>query len=362
LEEELTLVDPASMLPVALAPGLVRYLRDAKRFRLELSPTQIEIVSQTRPTAADATADLGSGRADVIAALNGQARLAGLGAHPFGETSCAVSPGDGYAELQRTYRWAIHRAGLAGGLHVHLGIPGADRLLAVYNRLRGHIPEIAALAASAPFFDGRDTGLASIRPLLADSLPRQGVAPAFASWDEYAELLSWGASTGAFGTHHRLWWECRLHRDLGTIEVRAPDAQSAIEDVETLATVVHCTGRWLASAHDRGEDGPVHPVLAISENRWRAATDGVDGEMIDLDRHRPVLARRLIGRLLDRAEEVAGSPGEHAAIARARAWLAHPHPRRQRELAARGRLEGLVAELADATEQVAYPEAVPETS
>ena len=55
-----------------------------------------------------------------------------------------------------------------------------------------------ALAASAPFFDDRDTGLASIRPLLADSLPRQGVAPLFPTWEAYANYLTWGVASGAF--------------------------------------------------------------------------------------------------------------------------------------------------------------------
>ena len=56
------------------------------------------------------------------------------------------------------------RRQLVCGLHLHVSLGGADRTLAVYNALRSHLPELAALAANAPFHAGRDTGLASIRP------------------------------------------------------------------------------------------------------------------------------------------------------------------------------------------------------
>ena len=46
-----------------------------------------------------------------------------------------------------------------------------------------------------------------------------------------------------------------------------------------LATVVHCMTRWLAARHDAGHALPAHTSLAISENRWRAATDGVDNDV-----------------------------------------------------------------------------------
>ena len=147
------------------------------------------------------------GRRAVAAAARGEVRLAGLGAHPFAEPWSGISPGSRFAEIERRFRWAARQGGLATGLHVHLGIPGADALLAVYNALRGYMPEVAALAAAAPFFAGRDTGFASIRPKLADALPNQGVAPMFAGWSDYAAFLRWGRATRSFADHTTLWWE-----------------------------------------------------------------------------------------------------------------------------------------------------------
>jgi len=176
------------------------------------------------------------------------------------------------------------------------------------------------------------------------------VGPAFASWEDVADLLAWGARSGAFLDHTELWWECRLHPGFGTIEVRVPDAQSSTGEVEALATVVHCMVRWLAARHDAGLPLPAHGSLAISENRWRAATDGVEGELIDLDRMRIARTRDLLEQLLDRVSEHAQSATEARALERARRRLDWPHPRRQRATVTRGGLEALIEESADLTE------------
>ncbi|HYX83903.1 MAG TPA: YbdK family carboxylate-amine ligase [Gaiellales bacterium] len=350
MEEELTLLDPDSLDLAPRAPELLRTLADPARFHPELSPAQIEIVSSVFRTAEEAAAAVANGRAVVLHTTAGEVRLAGIGAHPFAEPWSAISSGRRYASIARRYRWGARRGGLAAGLHVHLGILGNDRLLAVYNAIRGYMPELAALAASAPFLGGRDTGLASIRPTLADALPRQGVGPAFPTWGAYAALLAWGRSSGAFRDHTELWWECRLHPGFGTIEVRVPDAQAAIEDVAATAALVHGLAHWLASRYDHGDPLPTHPTRSIAENRWRAAADGVEGELIDLDRSRMVQARRHLARLIDTIGPCAPGQADGRAIERAGRWLRRPRPTWQRAIASERGLRALTAALADSTE------------
>jgi len=355
VEEELVLVDPVSFDVVLGAPDLLRRLGDARRFHAELSPAQVEIVSPVCDRPAAAVAALARGRADVLGALAGRAALVGVGVHPFAEPWSAISPGLRYEEIRRRFRWGAHQAGLAAGLHVHLGVPGADRLLAVYNAMRGYMPEVAALAAGAPFFAGRDTGLASIRPRLADALPRQGVAPAFANWQAYAELLAWGRATASVADHRKLWWECRLHPGFGTIEVRVADAQARIEDVAAIVTVVYRLGRWLAERYDAGEMLETHPTDAIVENRWRAAADGSEGELIDLRRMRSVPARGHIATLLNNLRPSVGASDEADALRRAYGLLERPHPRAHRQVVRERGLAGLVGWLAAQTAGETYP-------
>jgi carboxylate-amine ligase len=350
IEEELLLLDPVSFDLTPAGPDLLAALGEPDRFRTELSPAQIEVVSPVCATVGAAVAALADGRARALAVAGGRVRLAGAGAHPFAVPWSGISPGERYAALERRYRWGARRGALAAGLHVHLGVPGADRALAVFNALRGHMPDVAALAANAPFLGGHDTGLASVRPKLADALPRQGVSPAFADWHAYAALREWGLRSGAVPDPAELWWECRLHPAYGTVEVRAPDALAELADVEAVAAVVEALARWLAARFDAGERLPAHDELAIAENRWRAATDGVEGELLDLDRMRLVPARARLSALLDALRPVARERGTTASVDRAAGWLEDPHPRRQRAVAAREGLPGLAAWLAERTE------------
>ena len=49
------------------------------------------------------------------------------------------------------------------GLHVHVGIRGADRAIAVHDGLRPFLPHLLALSASSPLVEGVNSGLHSAR-------------------------------------------------------------------------------------------------------------------------------------------------------------------------------------------------------
>jgi carboxylate-amine ligase len=225
-EEELLLVDPDGFDLVPAAADLVARLDDASTYRQELSAAQLEIVTPVCQTAGQVADALAHGRRRAMDCSGGAVRLAAAGVHPFTVPWAQVSPGPRFQRILREHRWGARIGGLTAGLHIHLGVPGADRALAVFNAMRGYMPEIAALAAASPHFAGRDTGFASIRPKLSDTLPHQGVAPIAESWEAYSTMLHWGRQTRAYADPAELWWECRLHLRLGTIEVRAPDAQA----------------------------------------------------------------------------------------------------------------------------------------
>jgi len=197
----------------------------------------------------------------------GAALLAGAGAHPFAAVEGALSDGPRYDALVREYG-PVARRQLVFGLHVHVAVRPADRALAVYNALRSYLPLIAALAANAPFYEGVDTGLASVRPKLCELLPRQGVPPPIASWEELGDALRWGQAAGAMADRSQWWWEARLHPVFGTVEVRVPDTQTTVAETAAVAAVVHALVAWLAERHAAGEALAVAPSWRIAENRW----------------------------------------------------------------------------------------------
>ncbi|MDQ3678879.1 MAG: YbdK family carboxylate-amine ligase, partial [Actinomycetota bacterium] len=258
-----------------------------------------------------------------------------------------LNSGERYDRARDEYGELAHRQ-LICGLHVHVGVGDADRALAVHDALRSYLPEIAALASNAPFHDGRDTGLASIRPKICELLPRQGVPPVLGDWDGYADALRWGAWSDAVPEPRRWWWALRLHPTFGTVEVRAPDAQSTVAETLALAALVQALVARLAERHGAGETLPVAPTWRIEENWWSACRHGVLGEMADLQTGERAPTSRRIARLLDELEPVAERLDCAVPLQDARALLASGGGAvAQRRVAAERGLDGLVAWLAD---------------
>src|SRR4051794_35037723 len=261
LEEELFVVDAETL---DLAPRAAELLDADPRAKPELVAAEVELASPPCATVAEAIGHLAAGRLALAgaAAPRGLA-LCGAGAHPFAAAEGVLSPGERYEQLAERYG-TIARRQLVAALQVHVAVRPAARALAVYNALRSHLPDLAALAANAPFHEGRDTGLASIRPLIATLLPRQGVPPLLRSWDEYAGALRSVGDPGAW------WWELRPHPTFGTLELRVPDSQATVAHAAAVGAVAHRIISWLAARHEAGEELPGEETWLIEERRWAA--------------------------------------------------------------------------------------------
>ena len=345
IEEELMLLDPDTLDLSPHADQLLEELDGDSRFKPELPAAQIELVTTPAGTVGDAAAQLVDGRRRLADAAQGRFRLAAAGAHPFAAEEGALNMGKRYRRTREEYGWAARRQ-LVFGLHVHVRVSGADRALAVYNAMRSFLPELAALAANAPFHAGRDTGLASIRPKISELLPRQGVPPSLGGLDELAGALRWGAHARAFDEARLWWWELRLHPLHGTVEVRVPDQQTTVRETVAVAATAHALVAWLAARHDGGDRLPCHPTWRIEENRWSSCRHGLRGTLADLDTGEPrPTAERLRG-LLDELEPTADLLGCGAELASARELTQASGAERQRAAGREGGAGRIAAWLA----------------
>jgi glutamate---cysteine ligase / carboxylate-amine ligase len=346
LEEELMLLDPETLDLLPRAADVVEPAGDP-RFKLEMPAAQLELSLPPARSVPEAMAALATARRDLAAAAAPVGRLAAAGVHPFAAPLGVLNPGERYAATEAEYGDAARRQ-LVCALQVHVAVGGADRSLAVYNGLRAWLPLLAALAANAPFHEGRDTGMASIRPQIAELLPRQGIPPALASWESFAAALAWGAASGAVPDARRWWWELRPHPAFGTLELRVPDAQTTIEDAGAVAALAHALVGWLAARHDAREPLETAEEWRLEENRWSAARWGMDAALADLSTGERVPARERLSALLAELAPVAEQLGCAAELAGVERLAARGGAVRQREVATAGGVRAVVAWLADA--------------
>jgi glutamate---cysteine ligase / carboxylate-amine ligase len=346
IEEELMLLDAHSLDLAPRSPEVLAATGGDPRFKPELPAAQLEIAVPPAVSVPEAAAGLRAARAEIAGVAAPDARLAGAGAHPFASPEGVVNPAPRYQRLAAEFGRVI-RHQLLFGLHVHVAVRPADRALAVYNALRSYLPDLAALAANAPFYAGADTGLASVRPKIADILPRQGVPPEIPTWDALADYLTWGRASGAVPEPGQWWFELRLHLAYGTVEVRVPDVQTTVADTAAVAAVVHSLVAWLAERHAAGDELPVDATWRVAENRWAACRHGVEARLADLRPGQVLTVRERLHALLDELEPVAARLGCAAELAGARELIGDNGAVRQRAVAAERGVHGLVEWLAE---------------
>jgi glutamate---cysteine ligase / carboxylate-amine ligase len=266
----------------------------------ELIEAEIEIRSGRGETLADANARQRDARARLFRlAAERDALLSATGTHPWSPwQDQRIIDTDHYRRVAEGLQYVAWRNNTFS-LHVHVGVRGADRAVAVCDRLRPVLPELLAISANSPFLDGRDSGLHSARSqIFTKSFPRCGIPDEFGTWAEYAAYVDFLIRTNSIVEHTQIWWSVRPHHSFGTVEVRICDAQTRAEESTALAGLITACVAQAAFDHDEGVEHVHRPRRLIEENFWRAIRNGLDGKMIDLDRGEELPATAVGDRLL----------------------------------------------------------------
>jgi len=284
----------------------------------ELIASEVEVRSGRAEGMAEAIAF----QEDRRAALFGLAaklgvRLGSTGTHPWADyLDQEIIDTPHYQRLKKDLGWVARRNN-TWSLHVHVGIRGADRAIAVCDRLREELPLLLAASANSPFLDGQDTGLASVRTeIFTRTFPRCGIPGTFGDWERYANFVETLEQVGSVVESTQLWWSVRPHHAFGTVEVRICDAQLTAERSTSLAGLMVATIAQTALDLDSGRFDDSEPLLdrEIEENFWRAIRYGMEGRMIDFREHREIEAREALDRLLERTAEARASLGIEVAL------------------------------------------------
>src|SRR3954463_8342269 len=258
IEEEFQILDPDTLALSQRFEELYDAGRadDVLRDRVagELISSEIEIRSAKGDDfgAALASQREARGRLFALAAEQG-IRLGSTGTHPFSPwQEQRIIDTEHYRRLQRDLGYVARRNN-TWSIHVHVGLRGADRAIAVCDRMRPVLPELLAVSANSPFLDGHDAGLHSARTqIFTKSFPRCGIPEDWGSWAEYASFVEFLHRTGSIVEATQLWWSVRPHHSFGTVEVRICDAQPSAGEPTASAGLATAAVAQAALDYDEG--------------------------------------------------------------------------------------------------------------
>ncbi|MFM1966204.1 MAG: hypothetical protein RL134_1929 [Actinomycetota bacterium] len=360
IEVELALVDAESGALTCVAPELLARVGAAypdaehPKIKKELYQCTVEVITGVCTSVSEARADLAESMREVErAAAESGAAIMGAGLHPFTPWhQLTLSEGERYQRLVDTIAWPARRL-TTHGVHVHVGVRSGDKAIATVNALTGYLPVFLALSAASPYWNGRDTGLASTRTKIFEAMPTTGLPPHLRDWAEFNVFLDTLIEAGAIETVREVWWDIRPHPGYGTVELRMCDAMPTLWEISALAALAQSLVVEFDRAIDRGEMPEVPREWVRRENKWRAARWGVESDLVVDESGRTQPLRDIVDALVDRLLPVATELGCAAELVDLRRIVAEgPSYVRQRRIVSEGGdlpdvVRALRAELAD---------------
>jgi carboxylate-amine ligase len=268
----------------------------------ELIAAEVEIRSGRSETFTEAIGRQRERRLRLFELVDGMGlALGATGTHPWANyLDQRIIDTPHYNRLRQELGYVAQRNN-TWSLHVHMGVRGADRAIAVCDWLRELLPPLLAASANSPFLDRRDTGLHTVRSeIFTRTFPRCGVPSPFRDWDTYAGFVDTLQRLGSVVESTQLWWSVRPHHQFGTVEVRICDAQTRGDESFALAGLIAaCIAQAALDYDEHGYEGQGAPLAdrEIEENLWRAIRYGMSGRQVDFRRGAEVEAREVLERL-----------------------------------------------------------------
>ncbi len=309
IEEEYFLAGTDSFeAPSETPKALFSELKEKTEGRAGRESLQAQMEISTTPSASTdgARAELSLLRkTSAEAAHNHGLAILACGTHPLAKWS-EVSPSrsERYFKVMHSLR-LIGRRNMLCGMHVHVELPDPGRRVDVMTRLIPFLPLFVALSASSPFWQGQATGLMSYRLAAYDELPRSGLPEIFADEDDYQRYVAALVEAGAIEDASFIWWMVRPSLKYPTLELRAPDVCTRIDDALALASLYRALVRHLFRVPQTNAGLSPADRAITQENKWVAQRYGV--EAIFAGRKGPQRVGELLDNVLETIKEDAAA-------------------------------------------------------
>lgn len=314
-EEELHLIDVASRKLSARAPQVLSRLPTAN-YSAEIQRTTVE----TNTDVVDSLAGL---RQEILRLRRGLLEV--IGPEGMGVAAVGTAPRSAFADfeltttgrygrMQEQYRLLVDEQ-LICGTQIHVGVTGKELAIAICQRITRDLPVLLALSASSPYWNGQDTGYASIRSIIWQRWPSAGATGPLASAQEYDELVADLIRSGVIADARMAYFDVRPSSHEPTLELRVCDACPVVDDAILIAGLFRAIVR--EAERDIAEALPFKPLpLPIHRAAmWRAARGGLSSDLLDLSgRPRPIPAPQAVRDLVARIRPHLAELGDYEEV------------------------------------------------
>ncbi|MGH8263076.1 MAG: carboxylate-amine ligase [Steroidobacteraceae bacterium] len=323
IEEEYFLVDARTKMVAEVMPEA--FLRAAKealgpQVMPEFLQSQIEVVTTPHVEMSAAAAELKHLR-QTLAAIAGDHGLAILaaGTHPTAVwRHSQQTQEERYDTVMNDLQMIGHRDMLCG-MHVHVQVPNPDDRVDVMYRMLPYLPLFVALSTSSPFWQSRRTGLKGYRLAAYDELPRTGVPELFRTREEFDAYIEALVNAGVIEDSSYVWWAIRPSLGHPTLELRAPDCCTLVDDSIAIASLYRSlTRRLVRNPWLNWDLSPVTRAIIV-ENKWRAQRYGVHGTFVTVDGRGAVGVGEMLNQVMEELAADADELGCTAELERCRA-------------------------------------------
>jgi carboxylate-amine ligase len=308
-EEELHLIDLRKWELSARAPQILSRL-PPDFYTAEIQRTTVETNTAVVTALTDLREELLRLRKGVIAAAEREGLgIAAVGTAPRSTYADFELTATGrYGRMQEQYRLLVDEQ-LICGTQVHVGVSDRDLAVHIAQRVARDLPVLLALSASSPYWNGQDTGYASIRTIIWQRWPSAGSTGPLASADDYDSLVADLIGSGVIADTKMAYFDVRPSAHAPTLELRVCDACPLVDDAVLVAGLFRALVRAAELDVEAGRPFRPAPPPLHRAAVWQAARGGLSRHLLDGGEHprprpAPDVVRALVDRLRPQLEEL----------------------------------------------------------
>jgi carboxylate-amine ligase len=300
VEEELQVVDAETFRLAYRAPQLLNRLPD-KGYSAELQRSTVETNTAVCNSLEGLSQEVLGLRKDLVAAATDQGlAVAAAATVPLSHAADLELTALGrYGRMQQDYRLLVDQH-LVCGLQVHVEVEDRDLAVRLIPWVESALPTLLALSTSSPFFEGQDTGYASVRTVIWQRWPTAGRTPRLESYAAYQGLIRQLIDSGVISDTKMAYFDVRPSVHVPTLELRVCDSCPLVDDVILIAGLFRAVVERAIEAESTGTAPPSRPDPLYRAAMWRAARSGLSATLIDGGAEAAALpAVEVVGHLVD---------------------------------------------------------------